>query len=79
VLSNAILSFLELNIFQNGELVVICPHEKCITYEEICIMFIFLALFVNVECKKMLLIYIVDFWTIDFPTLNINLKLCDAK
>jgi hypothetical protein len=56
-----------------------CPHEKCITYEEICIMFIFLALFVNVECKKVLFIYIVDFWMIDFPTININLTLCDAK
>jgi hypothetical protein len=56
-----------------------CPHEKCITYEEICNMFSFLALFVNVECKKVLLIYIVDFWTIDFPTFNINLKLCDAR
>jgi len=56
-----------------------CPHEKCITYEEICIMFIFLALFVSVECKKVLLIYIFDFWKIDFPNSIINLKLCDAR
>jgi hypothetical protein len=56
-----------------------CPHEKCITYEEICNMFIFLALFVNVECKKGILIYIVDFWMIDFPTLNNYLKIMWCK
>jgi hypothetical protein len=38
--------------------IVMCPHEKCITFEEICVMFIILALFMNVKLKKMLLIYI---------------------
>jgi hypothetical protein len=52
-----------------------CPHEKCITYEEICIIFIVLAFFMYVECKKVLFIYIVDFWKIDFPNSIINFKI----
>jgi hypothetical protein len=33
----------------------------------------------NVECKKMFIIYIVDFWKIGFPTFNNYLKLFDAN
>ncbi len=51
-------SFLKWETISKMVDIVMCPHEKCITFEEICVMFIILALFMNVKLKKMLLIYI---------------------
>jgi hypothetical protein len=56
------------SIFRNGKLVM-CPHEECIAYEEICVMFILLALFMNVKNKIMFFVYIVIFLKLGFSTL----------
>jgi hypothetical protein len=51
------LSFLKCETFSKMVDIVMCPHEKCITFQEICVMFILLALFMNVKLKIMLFIY----------------------
>jgi len=51
------LSFLKCETFSKMVDIVMCPHEKCITFQEICVMFILLALFMNVKLKRMLFIY----------------------
>ncbi len=56
-----------------------CPHEKCITCERIYVVFILLALFMNVECKKVnfsFILLIVERQA--FQPSIINLKLFDA-
>jgi hypothetical protein len=36
-------------------------HEECITCEEVCVVFILLGSFMNLESKRVFLLYMVDF------------------
>jgi len=74
------LSFFKCGTFFKMVDIIICPHEKCIAFEEICVMFILLALFMNVKLKKMFLIYIgLIFKRHVFQPLITNSKLFDAS
>jgi hypothetical protein len=74
------LSFLKCETFSKMVDIVMCPHEKYITFEEICVMFILLALFMNVKLKRMLFIYIgLIFKRHVFQPSIINSKLFDAS
>jgi hypothetical protein len=74
------LSFLKCETFSKMVDIVMCPHEKCITFKEIYVMFIILALFMNVKLKRILLIYIgFIFKRHVFQPSIINSKLFDAS
>jgi hypothetical protein len=67
------------SIFQNGKLVVMHLHEECITCEEVCVVFILLGSFMNLESKRVFLLYMVDFENQVFQPLIIILKLFDVN
>jgi hypothetical protein len=51
------LSFLTCEIFSKMVDIIMCPHEKCITFEEICVMIIFFGFVHECEVDEVLLIY----------------------
>jgi len=54
-------------------------HEECITCEEVCVVFILLGSFMNLESKRVFLLYMVDFENQFFQPLIIILKLFDVN